>query len=43
MSLYFSTGVWVSLWLIRAAPARRASVTLGDENVTQSSLSKARG
>ncbi|HEX3902348.1 MAG TPA: hypothetical protein VH853_05820 [Polyangia bacterium] len=43
MSLYFSTGVWVSLWLIRAAPARRACVTLSDENVTQSSLSKARG
>jgi hypothetical protein len=43
MSLYFSTGVWVSLWLIRAAPARRLSVTLGDQNVTQSSLSKARG
>ncbi|HEY5050876.1 MAG TPA: hypothetical protein VII50_08240 [Acidothermaceae bacterium] len=42
MSLYFSTGVWVSLWLIRAAPARKGSVTLGDENVTQSSLSKAR-
>ena len=42
MSLYFSTGVWVSLWLIRAAPARRLSVTLGDQNVTQSSLSKAR-
>jgi hypothetical protein len=43
MSLYFSTGVWVSLWLIRAAPGRQASVTVGDENVTQSSLSKARG
>ena len=43
MSLYFSTGVWVSLWLIRAAPGRRVSVTLGDQNVTQSSLSKARG
>ena len=43
MSLYFSTGVWVSLWLIRAAPARKLSVTLGDQNVTQSSLSKARG
>jgi hypothetical protein len=42
MSLYFSTGVWVSLWLVRAAPAGRASVTVGDENVTQSSLSKAR-
>jgi len=42
MSLYFSTGVWVSLWLIRAAPGRRVSVTLGDQNVTQSSLSKAR-
>ena len=42
MSLYFSTGVWVSLWLIRAAPARRLSVTVGDQNVTQSSLSKAR-
>jgi hypothetical protein len=42
MSLYFSTGVWVSLWLIRAAPAGRASVTVGDENVTQRSLSKAR-
>ena len=43
MSLYFSTGVWVSLWLIRAAPGRKVSVTLGDQNVTQSSLSKARG
>jgi hypothetical protein len=43
MSLYFSTGVWVSLWLVRAAPARRLSVTVGDQNVTQSSLSKARG
>jgi len=43
MSLYFSTGVWVSLWLVRAAPGRRVSVTLGDQNVTQSSLSKARG
>jgi hypothetical protein len=43
MSLYFSTGVWVSLWLIRAAPARKtASVTVGDENVAGSSLSKAR-
>jgi hypothetical protein len=43
MSLYFSTGVWVSLWLVRAAPGRRVSVTLGDQNVTQRSLSKARG
>ncbi|HVV52080.1 MAG TPA: hypothetical protein VHO06_20600 [Polyangia bacterium] len=44
MSLYFSTGVWVSLWLTRAAAARKsAAVTLVDENVTQSSLSKARG
>ncbi len=43
MSLYFSTGVWVSLWLTRAAPARRSSaVTLGDRNVAGSSLSKAR-
>jgi hypothetical protein len=43
MSLYFSTGVWVSLWLTRAAPARKtASVTVGDENVAGSSLSKAR-
>ncbi|HEY4186939.1 MAG TPA: hypothetical protein VGP07_17820, partial [Polyangia bacterium] len=43
MSLYFSTGVWVSLWLTCAAPARKRSpVTLGDANVAQSSLSKAR-
>jgi hypothetical protein len=43
MSLYFSTGVWVSLWLIRAAAARKsASVTVGDQNVAGSSLSKAR-
>lgn len=43
MSLYFSTGVWVSLWLTRARLARKtASVTVGDENVAQSSLSKAR-
>ncbi|HEY6475664.1 MAG TPA: hypothetical protein VI456_03730 [Polyangia bacterium] len=43
MSLYFSTGVWVSLWLTRAAPARKSSsVTLGHQNVAQSSLSKAR-
>jgi hypothetical protein len=44
MSLYFSTGVWVSLWLTRAGLARKnASVTVGHENVAQSSLSKARG
>jgi hypothetical protein len=43
MSLYFSTGVWVSLWLTRATPARQSSsVTLGHQNVAQSSLSKAR-
>lgn len=43
MSLYFSTGVWVSLWLTRARVSRKAaSVTLGHENVAQSSLSKAR-
>jgi len=43
MSLYFSTGVWVSLWLTRARLARKtASVTVGHENVAQSSLSKAR-
>jgi hypothetical protein len=43
MSLYFSTGVWVSLWLTRARLApKTASVTLGHENVAQSSLSKAR-
>jgi hypothetical protein len=44
MSLYFSTGVWVSLWLTRARLSRKTvSVTLGDTNVAQSSLSKARG
>jgi hypothetical protein len=43
MSLYFSTGVWVSLWLTRARLARRnAPVTVGHENVAPSSLSKAR-
>jgi hypothetical protein len=43
MSLYFSSGVWVSLWLTRAVPSRRSSaVTLGDTNVAGSSLSKAR-
>jgi hypothetical protein len=43
MSLYFSTGVWVSLWLTRARLSRKsASVTVGNENVAGSSLSKAR-
>ena len=39
MSLYFSTGVWVSLWLAAGAPA---SVSSSDENVTRSSLSRQR-
>jgi hypothetical protein len=34
MSLYFSTGVWVSLWLTRARLSRKsASVTVGNQNV----------
>ena len=42
MSLYFSSGVWVSLWLVRGARPRVAACHAVTRNVTQSSLPKAR-